>query len=345
MKTPFLRLPLLLAGLLLAGCGRESVPVLKVYNWAEYISEDLIARFEEEYNCKVVIDIFDSNEAMYAKLQAGGVGYDIAVPSSYQVNKMRSEGMLLTLDHTKLPNLAHLDPMAKAFTQDPDFEVSVPYLFTTSGLGVRTDRATDVPASWTVFESDTYAGRMTLLNDMRETLGAALKALGYSLNTVNPDEIAEARDLLIRWKANTAKFESEQFRNGLVSAEFLVVHGYSSDILQAMDEEESIAYLIPVEGVSLALDELVILKDAPNPDLAHAFINFMHDPAVAAENMEWVAALSPNKPAYDLVSEEMRNNPAIFLPEETLARCETIFDLGENEKLYIEAWDAVKSAP
>lgn len=345
MKHPLLRISLLLAAILFAGCARESVPVLKVYNWAEYISDEVIDRFEEEYSCKVVVDIFDSNEAMYAKLKAGGVGYDIAVPSSYQVNKMREEGMLLPLDPAKLPNLAHLDPMAKAFTQDPDFEVSVPYLFTTSGLGVRTDRAPDIAASWKVFESDTYAGRMTLLNDVRETLGSALKALGHSLNTVNPDEIAEARDLLIRWKANTAKFESEQYRNGLVSAEFLVVHGYSSDILQAMDEEESIAYLIPEEGVSLALDELVILKDAPNPDLAHAFINFLHDPAVAAENMEWVAALSPNKTSYDQVSEEFRNNPAIFLPEEILARCETIFDLGENEKLYLEAWDAVKSAP
>ena len=236
----------------LTACSRSKKPVLKLYNWAEYVSDDLIERFEKENNCKVIVDNFDSNEAMYAKLKAGGVGYDIAVPSSYQVNKMRQEGMLLELDHSKLPNLVNIDPMAAKFSQDPEHKVSVPYLFTTSGIGYRMDKAPDVKATWKTFESPAYAGRMTLLNDVRETLGAALKALGYSLNTTNDTEVAAARDLVISWKKNTAKFESEQYRNGLVSAEFLVVHAYSSDILQAMEENDQIAYLIP-KGTDVAL--------------------------------------------------------------------------------------------
>jgi spermidine/putrescine transport system substrate-binding protein len=340
-----LLLALLAAACGLTACSRAKKPVLKLYNWAEYVSDDVVKKFEKEFKCRVLVDNFDSNEAMYAKLKAGGVGYDVAVPSSYQVNKMRQEGMLMALDHAKLPNLAQLDPMAAKFSQDPKHEVSVPYLFTTSGIGYLKDRAPDITATWKTFESPTYAGRMTLLNDVRETMGAALKALGHSLNTTNAAEVAAARDLLIAWKKNTAKFESEQYRNGLVSGEFLVVHGYSSDILQAMDENENVAYLIPAEGASLALDDLVILKDAPNPDLAHAFINFLHRPDIAAENMEWVAALSPNKPAYELVTEEFRGNEAIFLPEAVLEKCETIFDLGALESLYTKAWDEVKSAP
>lgn len=341
-------LPLLLAGLLLTAftaCSRNAKPVLRIYNWAEYLSDEVIEAFETEFNCTVIVDVFDSNEAMYAKLKAGGGGYDVVVPSSYHVVRMAREGMLLPLDHAKLPNLEHLDPAALRFTQDPGHLHSVPYLLTTAALGYRTDRLPGLPASWSVFANPELAGRMTLLDDMRETLGAALKALGHSLNSTSPDEINAARDLVIAWKQNIAKFESEQFKNGLMSAEFLVVHGYSSDLLQAMDESENLGLLLPAEGVSLALDDLAILSDAPNPDLAHAFINFMHRPEVAAENMEWVMAMSPNKTAYDLLDPEFRANELIFLTEETLAKAETIFDLGENDRLYINAWNEVKTAP
>jgi spermidine/putrescine transport system substrate-binding protein len=338
--------PLLTAALVLAGtaCSRQSKPVLRIYNWAEYISPDVIAAFEEKHNCKVNVDVFDSNEAMYAKLKAGGAGYDIVVPSSYQVVKLRDEGMLLPIDAAKIPNLSHLDPAAKRFTQDPENKHSVPYLVTTAGIGLRRDRAPDASATWAVFADPQYKGRMTLLDDMRETLGASLKANGHSLNSTNPDEIAAARDLVIAWKKNAAKFESEQYKNGLISAEFVIAHGYSSDILQAVSENENIEYLKPVEGVSLALDELVILSGAPNPDLAHAFINYLHEPAVAAENMEWVQAMTPNKSAYALVSEDYRNDTRIFLSDADLAKAETIFDLGAGEKLYIDAWNAVKTA-
>lgn len=287
-----LGIALTLLALLLLGftaCSRNRKPVLRIYNWAEYLSDEVIEAFEDEFNCRVIVDVFDSNEAMYAKLKAGGGGYDIVVPSSYHVVRMTREGMLHPLDHAKLPNLEHLDPVALRFTQDPDHLHSVPYLITTAAIGYRIDRLPDLEATWSVFADPSRAGRMTLLDDMRETLGAALKFLGHSLNTTHPDEINAARDLVISWKQNIAKFESEQFKNGLMSAEFLVVHGYSSDLLQAMEESDIIGILLPAEGVSLALDDFAILADAPNPDLAHAFINFMHRPDVAAKiwNGSW----------------------------------------------------------
>lgn len=340
-------LTLLTAGLLMLGltaCGSRK-PVLRIYNWAEYLSDEVIEAFEKEFNCRVIVDIFDSNEAMYAKLQAGGGGYDIVVPSSYQVVRMAREGMLMRLDHAQLPNLANLDPIAEKFTQDPEHEYSVPYLITSAVIGYRGDRLESSPDSWAVFADATFRGRMTLLNDQRETLGAALKFLGFSLNSTNPEEINAARDLVISWKQNIAKFESEQFKNGLMSAEFLVVHGYSSDLLQAIEEDENIAIALPKEGLSIALDDFVILADAPNAELAHAFINFMLRPEVSAENMEWVMAMSPNKPAYALLDEEFKADERIFFSEEIFAKSETIFDLGEDDQLYINAWNEVKTAP
>jgi spermidine/putrescine transport system substrate-binding protein len=328
----------------LAACGSRK-PVLRIYNWAEYLSDEVIEAFEAEFNCRVIVDVFDSNEAMYAKLKAGGGGYDIVVPSSYQVVRMAREGMLMKLEHAWIPNLKHLDPLAARFTQDPQHEYSVPYLITSAVIGYRSDRIEEPPASWAVFADETFRGRMTLLNDQRETLGAALKFLGFSLNTVNPGEINAARDLVISWKRNIAKFESEQFKNGLMSSEFLVVHGYSSDLLQATGEDENISIALPGEGLSVALDDLVILADAPNPELAHAFINFLHRPEIAAENMEWVMAMSPNKAAYELLEEAFKSDERIFFSEAVFAKSETIFDLGEDDQLYINAWNEIKTAP
>lgn len=333
---------LLLLGLTACG-GRK--PVLRIYNWAEYMSDEVIEAFEREFGVRVIVDVFDSNEAMVAKLRAGGGGYDIVVPSSYQVVRMAREGMLLELDHSLLPNLVHLDPLAEKFTQDPEHRWSVPYLITSAIIGYRSDRVEAFPASWAVFDDAGLRGRMTLLDDMRETLGAALKFLGYSLNSIDPEEINEARDVVIRWKQNIAKFESEQFSNGLLSAEFLVVHGYSSDLLQAMEEDARIRLVLPAEGLSIALDDLVIPVDAPNPELAHAFINFLHRPEIAAMNMVDVMAMSPNKAAYALLDPEFLANDKIFFSEEIFAKSETIFDLGEDDQLYIHAWNEVKSAP
>lgn len=346
MKTRALPMMLLsLAALLFTACSRQPREVLRVYNWAEYLSDEVIEAFEKEFNVRVIVDVFDSNEAMYAKLRAGGGGYDIVVPSSYQVVRMAREGMLMELDHSQIPNLGNLDPASERFTQDPEHRWSVPYFITTAGIGVRTDRVQDLEPSWAVFANPALRGRMTLLDDMRETLGAALKFIGHSLNTTNPDEINAARDLVISWKQNIAKFESEQFKNGLMSAEFLVVHGYSSDLLQAMEEDENIDFLLPVEGLSVALDDLVIPVDAPNPALAHAFINFLLRPEVSAENMEWVMAWSPNQAAYEHLDPEFKAEERIFLTGEILSKAETIFDLGEDDALYIRAWNEVKTAP
>lgn len=334
---------LCLTALIFSGCG-DTRPTLHVYNWSDYIEPELITRFEKENNCRVVMDFYDSNESMYAKLKAGADGYDVVVPSSYMVNIMAQQDMLLPLDHSRIPNLIHVDPAYRKFSMDPDMTYSVPYMVGTTGIGYRKDRVPDFEASWRVFSNPAYAGRVTLLNDMREVIGAALLSLGYSLNTTDDAELAEARDLVIAWKQNIAKFESDQYKNGLVSAEFVISQGYSGDVMQVMEESEEIVYAVPEEGTSIFSDEMVILKNAPAPDLAYAWINFMHEPDVAALNTDFVWYLAPNIAAYELMSEEIRNEPSVFLSAEIVAKSESIRDLGEDNAKYVKIWDEIKSA-
>ncbi|MGE4488753.1 MAG: spermidine/putrescine ABC transporter substrate-binding protein [Kiritimatiellales bacterium] len=328
---------------LLSGCS-DSRPVLNIYNWADYMNPDILKKFEKENNCRVVLDTFESNEAMYAKLKAGAQGYDLIFPTSYMVGIMKEQGMIQPLNHDLIPNLGNVDKNYLNLTQDPQMEVSVPYMISVTGIGYNKARLGELEPTWKLFAKPEVAKRCTLLNDMRETIGAALKTLGYSLNTTSDAELAEAQALLTTWKKNIAKFEVEEALRGLASAEFLLVHAYNGDILQAMDENEDLAFLVPEEGTSIASDDMVIPANADQVELAHAFINFILDPANSAENMEYVYYLSPNTEGQKLVSQEFRDNPAIFIDPAIIAKSEVIRDLGEANDKYTRVWDAVKAS-
>jgi spermidine/putrescine transport system substrate-binding protein len=337
-------LAILAATVLMSSCG-ERKPTLHLFTWDDYLNPELIVKFEKEHGCRLVVDIFDSNEAMLAKLKAGAAGYDVLVPTSYMVKVLAREGLIVELDKSKLPNLSHVDPeYLENLAFDKEMKWSVPYMLAPTGIAYVSDRVEGIEPTWRVFERADLKGRMTMLNDSRETLGAALRTLGHSVNTIDEGQIAEARDLVIQWKKNLAKFESDQYDSGLASAEFFVSQAYAGDAFQVQEENEAIEFVLPEEGTTVACDDLVISKDAPNPDLAYAFINFLTEPGNAAVNMEYIYYLAPNKTAYDLVSEEFRSIEALFLDEETMENCEVIDDLGENNRLYNAAWDLVRAA-
>jgi spermidine/putrescine transport system substrate-binding protein len=329
-----------------AACAKpeKEASVLHVYTWADYIKPELVARFEAENACKVVIDTFDSNEAMYAKLKAGASGYDLITPTSYMVSLMQSQGMLQPLDKAKIPNAGRIDPEYLAIAVDKVMDHSVPYMITNTGIAYLKSKVKDFEPSWAMFNRTDLKGRMVMLNDMRETIGAALKFLGYSLNTRSEEELAKARDVVLGWKANLAKFENEQYKSGLASGEFLLVHGYSGDILQVQTENADVVFAMPREGGTISCDDLVVPKSAKAVTLAHAFINFLHDPAVAAENTDFTQYLCPNKDAYALLSEAIKNNPAIFLAPEIKAKCEVLDDLGADNAKWVKVWDEIKAA-
>jgi len=319
-------------------------PALHLYTWADYFSEEEIERFEKAHDCEVVVDTFDSNEAMYAKIKAGATGYDLLVPSSYMLKTMQQEGMLEPIDKQLIPNLKHIDPAHLGIAMDKDMTYSVPYMTGGTGIGYLGSRVENLENTWAVFDRADLRGRMTLLNDMRETIGAALKFLGYSLNTTREAELKEARDVVIRWKKNIAKFENEQYKPGLASEEFLLVMGYSGDIAQVMEENEDIVFDVPREGISIFCDDFAIPKGAPNVKLAHAFIDFFHRPEVAAANIEYVYYLCPNTGAYELLSEEIRQDPVVFIDPAIKAKSEIIGDVGEALALYTKMWDEIKAA-
>ncbi len=343
---------LIAAALLAPGCGKKDAAgpaagpprELHLYTWADYVKPELVARFEKEQNARVVIDTFDSNEAMYAKLKAGATGYDLITPSSYMATVLHGQGLLQPIDHAKAPNLANVDPEYLKLALDPEMKFSVPYMLTNTGFAYLKSKLPNVEPSWSVFDRPEAKGRATMLNDMRETIGAALKSLGYSLNTTDDAQLAAARDVVLRWKRNLAKFENEQYKSGLASGEFLLVHAYNGDVLQVMPENADIAFAVPREGTSMACDDFVIPKDAKSADLAHAYVNFMHDPAAAAENTQQVQFLCPNAPSYAMLLAEFRANPAVFMDPAIRAKSEVIRDLGADNAKYTKVWDEIKAA-
>ncbi len=335
---------LLLVGGIGPGFAAEKERVVHIYTWSDYLDSDVIYQFEKEFHCQLAIDYFDSNESMYAKLKAGGGGYDLITPSSYMSAIMRKQGMLADLDPKRLPNLHNIDSSFTRHTEDPNMTYSVPYTRSVTGVGYNKRRvhAEDL-GSWDIFGKNIFSKRMTMLNDMRETIGAALKFLGYSLNTTDEKQLAEAGKVLTRWKKNLAKFDVDEAKIGLASGEFLVIHAYNGDIALAMEENPDIDFFIPKEGSSLASDDFVIAADSPNIDLAHAFINFLLNPEIARQNMESIRFYMPNPAAVEQLDQEFRDNHAFNVPESVMSKCEVIRDLGADNAKYVKVWDMVKA--
>ena len=328
--------------MVLAGCGKPKT-TLYVYNWSEYVDPELVAEFEQKNNCKVVVDIFNANEAMLAKIQAGSTGYDIIVPSSYMVKIMADKGLLDKIDKSKIPTLENIDPAYMATALDPEMEYGVPYMITFTGIAYNKKDVGEIEQSWAVLENRTdLKGRITILDDMRETIGAALRYKGYSCNTTNEAELAEARDVVIKWKANIAKFENEQYKNGIANGEFLLVHGYHGDIGQVQLEDDNIGFFLPKEGFLISCDEMVIPKDARNKELAYQFIAYMHEGEVAARNMVFTTYWCPNSAA--LAFMEDADKKSIIPEAEDFKRGEVIDDLGDTLKFYTRTWDEIKAA-
>lgn len=327
---------------LLAVMPLGAAETLHIFTWADYVSPEVVDKFEKQHACRVVIDTFDSNESMYAKLKAGATGYDVLFPTSYMIQVMTQEGLLSELDHAKLPHLKNVDATVLDKVADKTMRHGVPYTLAYAVIAYRKDKVKDAQPTWAMFERPDVAQRMTLFDDMRETIGAALKSLGHSINTRDDARLAAAQQVLLRWKKNAAKFDNEGYKAGLDSGEFLLVHGYSGDLFQVAQENDKVGILIPKEGVTMSCDEMVIPKSAPQKELAHAFIDFLLDPAVAAENMQWMGYLCPNTEALKKVSPEFLQNPAIIIPEDVRAKSEVIEDLGPDLAKYSKVWDAVK---
>ncbi len=350
---------LVLAALVLAACGGgggagEGGGTLYLYNWGDYIDPELVEEFQAEAGVQVVVATFATNEAMIAKVRAGGSGYDIVVPSDYAVQVMVAESLLAPLDRAQLSNYGNLDPALLGLYFDRENIYSVPYLYGTTGIAYSRQVFPAGVDSWAALfdpaQLEAVRGQASMLDDEREAPGAALHYLGASLNATDRALLDQARELLLAQKPFLAAYNSGNFQRLLASGEYVLAQAYSGDALLArrgLEDEFSgnpdIAFVIPQEGGTIWMDNLAILADSPNIAAAHRFVDFMLRPAIAARNAEYVGFLTPNIAAREQLSDELKALYAEgFAPDDaTYARLEWI-ERSAGSEVFSELWAEVK---
>ncbi len=337
--------------MLVVACGggeQELADELYLYNWSEYMDPQVLEDFEAEFGVRVIEDTYATNEELLAKLQAGATGYDLIVPSDYMVEVMVAEKLLAEMDHENVPNLSNIDPMFADPPYDPGMVHCVPYMWGTTGIGYNLDVFEEPPDSWAyLFDpalASQYAGKITMLNDVREAMGAALKYLGYSLNSTDEGELEEARDLLIQQKPSVYAYDSEQYAPLLSADETVLAHGYNGYFFMTALEDERIWYTIPKEGATIWADNLCIPESAPNKYTAEVFIDYLLRPEVNATLVNYLWYPSPNSAAKEFIDPEILEEPAIYPPPEVMERLEWITDVGDATQLYERLWTEVKAA-
>lgn len=342
---------ILMAGLavcvLLGGCTKKSATgsnEVSLSIWGNYLSPEMQAQFEKETGIKIHISNYSSNEELLAKVQMGSSGIDVAVPSDYMVDIMRKMNLLEPLKAELLPNKAGIQENLLKQNYDPENQYSLPYTWTTVGIVVNKDLYKGPMKSWKdLLANNELKGRFALMDDVRETTGAALKMNGFSVNTTNPEEIKKAKETLLAAKKNVKMFSSDTI-DIINNKEVAAAQAYSSDALQAAAKSSGkIEYVIPEEGATFAIDNLVILKGAKNIEAAHKLINFLISETADQHKVKTILSGPIQKTTRVHLSQELQNNKALFPEEATLKKLEHIHDLAEKNKLYEESWTEIKT--
>ena len=333
--------------LLLTACSGDAQEKLYVYNVGEYIDREVLKMFEEEFNCKVVYELYDSNETMYQKIKAGGTNYDVAFPSDYMVEKMIKEELVLPLDYSKIPNFKYISDEYKNLPYDPENLYTVPYFWGTVGILYDTTVVDEPVDSWSILWDEKYKGNIFMYDSQRDSLMVALKLLGYSMNTQNVEELEEAKNLLIEQRPLVYAYVTDQVIDNMIAGNAALAVVYSGDATYIMDENEDMEYVIPKEGSNMWVDAMVIPSTAQNVDLAHEFINFMQRPDIAQMNTEYVMYSTPNTEVLANVSEDEWTQNEAYSPSQELLDSlpmETFRDPGEFIKEYDDIWTQVLAA-
>lgn len=358
MKKKLLALGMcaIVAAVSLSGCGSKensgSAGQLYVYNWGEYIDEEVIEMFQKETGIEVVYDMFETNEEMYPIIEAGAVKYDVVCPSDYMIQKMAENDMLAEINFDNVPNISNIDPryMEQSKSFDPENKYSVPYCWGTVGILYNTSMVDTPPTKWSDLWDPKYEGEILMQDSVRDAFMVALKQLGYSLNSTNEAELAEARDLLIAQKPLVQAYVIDQVRDKMIGGEAAIGVIYSGEMLYIQEEVENLGldytleYVIPEEGSNVWLDSWVIPANAQNKENAEKWIDFMCRPDIAKMNFEYITYPTPNKAAFELLDEDLQNNTAVFPTDDMLKKCEVFKYLGDEvDSIYNNFWKEVKS--
>jgi spermidine/putrescine-binding protein len=338
------------APLLVACESREETQELSWLNWQDYIDEETIPEFENQTGIQVTYITYESNDELEDKLiQAarprrggrGPVSYDLIVPSDNFVVRFARLELIGELDHDLIESLDNLRPDLREAGFDPGNRYSVPWATGTTGIGYDSAVFSE-PPGYDVFLNEEHSGRMTILNETRDAFGLALFSLGLDPNTTSEDDISAAADRLIEMKRVIRDFDSDNYLEDLAGGDLVAAHAYSSDVLQARQQNPNLEFVLPQEGALKWVDSLAVPTDAGRSENAHRFIGFYLRPEVSARVAEAIQADTGNAAALELVSETLRSNPVVFPDQETLQRLVFTEDLGEEvEELYEDAWERV----
>lgn len=333
-------------------CGDKSklADEIFLYTWVEYIDPAVKDQFQAECGVKVTETNFDSNETLLATLQAGGADYDIVVPSDYMVQIMISEGMLMELDFNVITNIKNMEPLNVKQYFDPEQKYTVPWFWGTSGFAVDTNVVKDVKDSWSMMfdPNSPYCGKISMLDDERETIGAALMYSGYSINDTDPAHLEEAKNLLIEQSKCVKAYDSQTNDDLIISGETVLGHIWTGDaILAGLPDSggrEGITYVIPSEGCTIWQDNMAIPVGAPNPYTAMVFMNYAQYPEIAAQDAEFVGYATPNAAAKEFLDPDMLANQGIYPSAEVAENLQWIEDVGPALELYDRIWTEFKAA-
>ncbi len=347
------------SGIALSSCGwtlaqvrpnptpTASSDTLYIYTFSGYTDQELFDKFAEDTGVKVVADVYDSNETMLAKMQAGGgAAYSIIYPSDYMVRQMLELDILMELNHDRINNLSNLLPNFQNPGYDPGNRHSVPVSWGTTGLIYNSKKLKNPPEDWDYLwqNQQQLSKRITLLNDVREVMGAVLRMLGYSYNSTDPKQLQQAYQKLQAIKPSIASFTTDAWKEQILAGDLLISMGFSADAVEVSEENKDLQYVIPKSGTSLWTDTMVIPKTAPNPDAAYAWIDFMLQPTVAASVCERLNFATPNRPAIKQLSPEKRENRSLYPLDSILAKCERIEPLDKFGEVYDRFWTQLTSS-
>jgi spermidine/putrescine transport system substrate-binding protein len=330
--------------------GGSSVPdelesELSIYNWADYVHPKTYPAFEKEFDIDITEDNFPSNEDALAKLQAGAQGYDVVVPTGYMVEIMVAEGLLMELDHSKIPNMSLIDPQFLDTPFDPGNKYSIPKDFGTTGYGVRTEFVKDDMKSWEDFYrlASKYSGRYVVLDSSPEVVGSALKMLGYSYNSVEPNEIAEATKELLSLKPHVRKITSSM-RELLISGECYIGLTWNGEVGYVTLDAADARYVVPEEGTEIWTDNWSVVSGAPHPAAAHAFLDWSLEPENQARDTSYHYYGGVVEGEEEFLDDAIANDPAVYPPADVIAKMEYAAANPDWLRLRNEAWTKFKAA-
>lgn len=334
----------------MAGCSggnTASNGEVNVYNWGEYIDKSVLEDFTAQTGIKVNYQNFDSNETMYSKLSGGGSDYDVIIPSDYMIARLIDEEMLEPLNFDNIPNFSDIDPALKEPAYDPENLYSVPYMFGLLGIIYNTTLVApnENMETWNVLWNKNYSGDILMFDNSRDTIGIALKALGYSYNTTDPDQIKEATDLLIAQKPSVQAYVMDEIFGKLEGENAAIGVYYYGDYLTMLENNENLAFALPQEGTNRYVDAMCIPKGAPNKENAETFINFMCSTEAGLKNCEETWYSTPLLSVRQKLDPEVSGDPYAYPDAGIISKCETYTSLpSEILDLYNSEWTRLKNS-